>query len=203
MRAITKKPLILFDRMYCGDEIAPTSRGFVDRPVRQRVPRAGLSSEALYPARNIFYQLDTANPGLARYPIVVNSRRLALNHFYGCTNVPCHRVQYLPRFHRSSDGQARNIGNNIRHVQIRRPTPVSTRTAPGIERKVRRSSISESAFRLLDSRTSLVSSLIRRVGSPEARSDASFTALWRTIAPIPIVVTAAIRQTARAISEPV
>jgi hypothetical protein len=50
---------------------------------------------------------------------------------------------------------------------------------PGIERNVSSKSVSHRAFRLLASWASLVSSLMGRVGSAAARSDASFTALTK------------------------
>jgi hypothetical protein len=78
---------------------------------------------------------------------------------------------------------------------------VITRMIPGIERNVSSKSVSQRAFRLLASRASLVSSLMERVGSADARSDASFTALRRRNAPTPIVATAAARESARAMSE--
>jgi hypothetical protein len=76
-----------------------------------------------------------------------------------------------------------------------------TRMLPRIERNVSSKSVSQRAFRLLASRASLVSSLMGRVGSADARSDASFTALRRRNAPTPIVATAAARESARAMSE--
>ena len=92
------------------------------------------------------------------------------------------------------------MGSSFAHVQIKTTAPQIMRMLPGIDRSPSSHSISKRAFRLVDSRASLVSSLMRRVGRAEARSDASFTALWRRNAPTPIVATAAARATARAIN---